>query len=299
MTHEALVVTGANGNVGTPLVEALSQRGTPVRAAVHQDREAFDADVETVLFDFDDPDTWGKAFKGARGLFVLRPPHISSVEDAINPAIDAAIEAGVERVVTLSVMGAGSNPFLPHRRIEKHVESTGVAWTHVRPGFYMQNLSGTHRAGIRKHDEIIVPAGGGAANWIDTRDIGELAAVVLVEGDIHDECIYEPTGPEALDYHQVSEILTEVLDRKISYERPGLWRYVHHMRRDTEFGLGFILFSCILHTLVRFGQSERLTDDVETVLGRPPRSLRDFAEDYADVWREGGTGRDFEDRGIE
>lgn len=130
-----------------------------------------------------------------------------------------------------------------------------------------------------------MPAGNGAANWVDTRDIGELAAVVLDEGTVHDGSIYEPTGPEALDYHVVADILSEVLDRDISYRQPSLWRYVHHMREDTDFEMGFILFSCILHTLVRLGRSERITDDVQSVLGRPPRTLWDFAEDYAAVWR--------------
>jgi uncharacterized protein YbjT (DUF2867 family) len=285
MSDRPIVVTGANGNVGAPLVDALAERDVPVRAAVHREETAFSVEVETVHFDFTDEETWTPAFHDARGLFVLRPPHLSDVETTIHPAIDAAIGAGVEHVVTLSVMGAGSNPFLPHRRIEKHVEAQPVAWTHVRPGFYMQNLSGTHRVGIRRHDEIIVPAGDGAANWIDTRDIGELAAGVLAEGKAHDEQIYEPTGPAALDYHAVADILTEVLGRDIRYERPGLWRYVQHMRRDTDFELGFILFSCLLHTLVRLGRSAGITDDVKTVLGRPPRSFRDFAEDYADVWR--------------
>lgn len=285
MSDGALVVTGANGNVGAPLVEALAEREVQVRAAVHGDPDTVDASVETIPFDFDDPYTWGAAFREASGLFVLRPPHISNVEDAINPAIDAAVAAGVEHVVTLSVMGADSNPFLPHRRIEKHVEGMDVAWTHLRPGFYMQNLSGTHRTSIRQHDEVIVPAGEGAANWVDTRDIGALAAVVLAEGGEHDTCVYEPTGPETLNYHEVAEILSDVLDREITYDRPSLWRYVRHMRRDTDFEIGFILFSCILHTLVRLGQSERITDDIEHVLGRPPRTIRDFAEDYVDVWR--------------
>jgi uncharacterized protein YbjT (DUF2867 family) len=109
--------------------------------------------------------------------------------------------------------------------------------------------------------------------------------VVLAEGSQHDECIYEPTGPNALDYHEGAAILSDVLGREIRYERPSLWRYVRHMRRDTEFELGFTLFSCLLHTLVRLGRSERITDDVEMVLDRPPRSFRTFAEDYADVWR--------------
>ena len=284
--RQKIVVTGANGNVGTPLVEALAERGEAIRAAVHNAPEdAFGPEVETVEFDFTDPTTWEAAFADARALFVLRPPHISSVESDMFPALDAAIEAGVDHVVTLSVMGAEGNPFLPHRRIEKHIEQADVGFTHLRPGFYMQNLSGTHRAGIVAHDEIIVPAGDGRANWVDTRDIGELAAAVLAEGEPHYGDVYEPTGPAAIDYHETAAILTEALGRTITYERPGLWRYVRHMQRDTDFELGFILFSCLLHTLVRLGQSERITDHVEDVLGRPPRSMRQFAEDYADVWR--------------
>jgi uncharacterized protein YbjT (DUF2867 family) len=89
---------------------------------------------------------------------------------------------------------------------------------------------------------------------------------------------------EALDYHRVAAVLADVLGRPIAYGRPGLWRYVRHMRADTDFDLGFILFSALLHTLVCLGQSERITDDVERVLGRPPRPLRDFAEDHAEVW---------------
>jgi uncharacterized protein YbjT (DUF2867 family) len=57
MRDQALVVTAANGNVGAPLAEALAERGAPVRAAVHGEHDAFDAEVETVSFDFEDPDT--------------------------------------------------------------------------------------------------------------------------------------------------------------------------------------------------------------------------------------------------
>jgi uncharacterized protein YbjT (DUF2867 family) len=262
-------VTGATGNVGRPVVETLLERDVPVRAAVHTPRDTFEPPVETVAFDFTDESTWDDAFEGAKGLFVLRPPHLSNVERDICPALDAALDAGVEHVVTLSVMGAGDNAFLPHRRIERHVEAADVAYTHVRPGFFMQNLIDVHRAGIVERDEIVVPAGTGRANFVDTRDVGEVAAIALDEGEPHDDTVYEPTGPEALDYHAVADVLSDVLGRCIEYDRPGVIRYVWHLRRDTDFEWGFVLFSCLLHTIVRLGRSERLTDDVETVLGRP------------------------------
>lgn len=78
--------------------------------------------------------------------------------------------------------------------------------------------------------------------------------------------------------------LSDVPGREITYERPSHWRYIRRMHTDTAFDLGVILFSCLLYTLVRLGRSERTTDHVEAVLTRPPRSLRDVAEDYAEVW---------------
>ena len=286
MSHrEPIVVTGANGNVGAPLVERLVALDQPVRAAVHGSADGFAPGVQVVDFDFTDPGTWPAAFGGARALFVLRPPHISDVESDIFPALEAALEAGVEHVVTLSVMGAGDNPFLPHRRIEKQIEASEVGYTHIRPGFFMQNLTGAHRAGIRKHDEVIVPAGTGRANFVDTRDVADVAAVALAEGEPHFGRAYEPTGPEALDYHAVAEALSAVLGRTITYNEPGLIAYIRHMREDTDYELGFILFSCLLHTIVRMGRSERVTEDVRKVTGRPPRSMRQFVEDHADVWR--------------
>lgn len=287
-------VTGATGNVGLPALRSLCDTGrTLTRAATRSGHETRDLEVapnDEVPFDFTDPDTYEATFAGTNSLFLMRPSHISDVEDAIFPAVDAAIEHGVEHIVTLSVMGADTNPFLPHRRLETYVEQhasnpdNDLHYTHIRPGFFMQNLSTHHRAGIRDLDEIIVPAGDGRANFVDTRDVGELAACVLLEGAPHFNTAYEPTGSQTYDYHQVSDILADVLDRKIAYNRPGYLRYIFHMT-SKGYGTGFVLFSCLLHSVVRFGWSERLTDDIQDVLHRQPRTMREFIRDHADLWQ--------------
>jgi uncharacterized protein YbjT (DUF2867 family) len=287
-------VTGATGNVGLPVLRSLCDTDTTLtRAATRSGNETRDFDIapnDEVRFDFTDPDTYDAAFAGTDSLFLMRPSHISDVEDAIFPAVDAAVDHGVEHIVTLSVMGADTNPFLPHRRLETYVEQhasdpdNDLHYTHIRPGFFMQNLSTHHRAGIRDLDEIIVPAGDGRANFVDTRDVGELAGRVLLEGNPHFNTAYEPTGSQTYDYHQVADTLSDTLDRTIEYTRPGYIRYIAHMKRH-DYDTGFVLFSCLLHSVVRFGWSERLTDDVEAVLNRPPRTMRQFTRDHADLWQ--------------
>lgn len=121
------------------------------------------------------------AFDGVDRLFLVRPPAISDTRRHVNPAIDAARPAGVRHVVLLSLLGAEKNPILPHRRIEQHLEAAGPAWTFLRAGFVMQNLSTTHRPEIRDEGVIAVPAGRGKTSFVDARDIAAAGAIVLAE----------------------------------------------------------------------------------------------------------------------
>jgi len=107
--------------------------------------------------------------------------------------------AGLKHVTFLSVQGAERNVLVPHYRIERHLERSGLHHTLLRPAFFMQNLSTTHAADIRERDEIFLPAGRGKTAFIDARDVGAIAARTLTESG-HDRMAYELTGREALDY---------------------------------------------------------------------------------------------------
>lgn len=110
-----VLVTGAPGNMGTPLVEDLLRLGASVRVAalnVDTARQAFGDRVEVVRFDFADPSTFG-AFDGVERMFLLRAPQIADVRHVIGPALDAARDRGVKRVVFLS--GRSSWPMCSRR----------------------------------------------------------------------------------------------------------------------------------------------------------------------------------------
>ena len=286
MTIRTHFVTGPTGNVGEPLVRELVERDAPVIAGVREPEGdyKFPAGVEQRVFDYENPETWEGVFDDVDSLFVVRPPAISDVATHINPAIDAAVDAGVDHVVTLSLLGVEKNPIVPHARIEKHVETLDVRWTHLRPSFFMQNLSTTQASAIRELDEILVPAGDGKTSFIDARDIAEVAAGVLTEPDQHSGEAHDLTGSEALDYHQVAEVMSYGLGRQIRYTAPSYARYARRMRQEGH-PWGFVAITSALFTVVRLGLADRVTDDVKKLLGRPPRSLQSFVEDHADIWR--------------
>jgi uncharacterized protein YbjT (DUF2867 family) len=281
-----VVVTGATGNVGRPLVDLLLAAGAPVRAGLRADPSrpsGLPADVEPVEFDWLDPVTWSATFAGARSLFVVRPPQLSRPRTQMLPALEAARDAGVEPVVLLSLQGAEGNRFVPHAALEEWLRGSGLAWTFVRPSFFMQNLTGTHRAEIRDLDEVVVPAGGGATAFVDTEDVAAVAAEALLHPDVHAGRAWTPTGPRALTYDEVARVLSAELGRTVRYRRPGLPRYVRHARRQ-RMPWPMVAVTCGIYTVARLGRAGGLTDDVRTVTGRDPVDLAAFVHRERSAW---------------
>lgn len=274
-SERRILVTGATGTVGSLLVDALADTTEIVRATV-RDPESADLpeDVETVAFDFERPETWGRAFEDVDAMFLLRPPAISRVHESITPAIDAARRMGVDHVVLLSVLGAQRNPLLPHRRIERHLEQSGPAWTFLRASFFMENLLEVHGAEIRDRGEIVVPAGDGTTSFVAAADVAAVAARVLFEPG-HRGVAYDLTGPEALSYHEVATVIGEVVGREIDYDAPSLVRFVRHSRR-TGRPWAYVAVMAALYTTARLGLAGRVTDDTARLLDRTPRSLREW-----------------------
>lgn len=183
MIDGPVLVTGATGNTGRAVVDALDKAGIGVRAADPSTLAVWDAlgDVEAVRFDFLDPATFRPALAGAGALFLLRPPAIAKVGPTLNVLLDVAADMRIGHVVLSSVSGAESNRIVPHHRVEAHLRASSLDWTIVRPGFFAQNLGDAYRADIAHDDRIYLPAGDAGAAFIDVRDIGDVVAEIMLD----------------------------------------------------------------------------------------------------------------------
>ncbi len=277
-----ILVTGATGNVGREVLRELIARGAAARAAVSSPADATQVTggaAEAVRFDFRDPTTFPAAFAGADRLFLMRPPAISNVRRDMQPAIDYAAGHGISHIVFLSLIGVERNPIVPHAKIEKLLRQSGVAWTMLRCGFFMQNLDTTHWADLVEADDIFVPAGGGRTAFIDARDIGAVAARVLTEPG-HAHKAYNLTGGEALSYSEVAAIMTEELGRPITYSDPSPLAFARRFRRRGYPG-GMVNVMLGIYLTTRLGLAAGISPDVARLLGRPPITLRQYVRDYA------------------
>lgn len=282
-----ILVTGASGNTGRYVAENLVKMGEKVVAAgTNPDKldELFHQKAKSVLFDFTKSETFDAALENVDRVFLVRPPHLGKPED-LYPFIDAVKVHGIRLVSFLSLMGVEKNTIPPHHKIEKYIEASGIPFAHIRPGFFMQNISGVHAEEIREMNQIFVPAGNSRTSFIDAEDIGLAAAVLLHRAEQYKNTAHTITGSEALDYYQIAEILSDVTGREITYAKPGFLKYRRHYIKKRGLGKGYVNITAALYFMTRMGTAEAVTDDFEKLAGRKPGTFEEFARKHIDCFR--------------
>jgi len=286
---EKIFITGATGQVGRETIQKLAEINhaeVEIIAGVRDMKKAqtrfANLPVTFRLFDFKEIETISNALKGIDCLFLIRPPAISQLKKWIYPVIDQAKIHGIKKMVFLSLQGVEKNPIVPHYKIERYIVQTNISYTFLRPSFFMQNLSGTHRKEIQESNEIFIPAGQGKTNFIDVRDIAEVAAMTLT-GKGHENKAYELTGMYSYDYYEVAELLTQKLGRMITYKNPSIVSFFLRKRRE-DLWTGIILVMIALYTMAKWGKADQATNELTKLLGRKPITLSQFIDDYKQVW---------------
>lgn len=285
---EKILITGATGNVGEATIESLIDiidldNIIPAVRDIDRAKERLDEALHYRRLDFERKETFRDNLEDIDKILLVRPPAISDVSKYIFPFIDEADKVGIDQIVFLSLQGVENNPLTPHHKIEKYIKKLDLPYTFLRPSFFMQNLTTTHLEEIKEDQEIFVPAGKGSINYIDVKDIGEIAALVLTENG-HTDKAYELTGKKAYDFYGIAGILSQHLDRKIEYKSPSITKFF--IRKMFEgFPISKIIVMIGLYTIARFGKADEKTDTVERLLGREPTSFEDFVEDNLEKWK--------------
>jgi uncharacterized protein YbjT (DUF2867 family) len=240
--------------------------------------------VESAPFDFFDRATFGPALRDCEGAFLLRPPAIRDVGPTLNAFIDEARYGGVGHLVFLSVAGAGENRFVPHHAVEAHLRRGPGSYTLLRPGFFAQNFADTYRRDLVEDNRLYVPAGRGAAAFVDVRDVADVAAIAFGDPVAHAARAYTLTGPEALTFAQAARVLSEELGRPIHYASASAFGYARHLA-GRGLPLAQIGVQTLLHLGIRYGHAAAVDPTLARLLGRHARTLREYVHDHVALWR--------------
>ncbi len=283
-----ILVSGATGSIGSSLVSQLAAAGHATRALVRDPQRAVaiaGEGVEIVQGDFGDPAGLDAAFADVSRAFLLSAADPRQTELQGN-FVAAAQRAGVEHMVKLSVMGASEDCPVglvrSHRATEKLMEQSGMAWTHLRPGFFMQNLF-MFAPSIIEAGVFHAPLGEAELSLIDVRDIAAVAFRALTEPG-HGGKVYELFGPEAQSYGEVAKIMSRVLDRPISFQD-----LPEEAARGGMLGAGmpdWLVDDLIgLHAMAREGQMAGSGNLLRSLLGREPVDMANFIADHSMAFR--------------
>ncbi|MBN9025158.1 MAG: SDR family oxidoreductase [Rhizobiales bacterium] len=274
MTKKILVL-GATGNVGRPLVKALLAKGEAVKAASRSGQPVEGA--EGVVFDYADPASFGPAFDGVDRAYVMLPAGYVAAKELLLPVVEAAAARGV-KIVFQSVFGVEADDSIPYRQVEIAIEKSGVPYVILRPNWFADNFHTYWKAGV-DHGAIAVPAADGKSSFIDVRDIAESAAAALAT-DRFDGRAFNLTGPEALGYADAATILSGVVGKEIAYtpvEDDAFIAILTGAGVPEDYAR---LLTSIFYP-VRQGWTAVVTKDVETLTGKSPRSVETYAADNA------------------
>jgi uncharacterized protein YbjT (DUF2867 family) len=282
MTRRVLI-TGATGNVGSRLVRLLGgNRDLAVRAFVRDPEKAAplrQAGAELAVGTFEDTDAVWAAVQGVDTLVLITPAGPQAVAQG-RIVLGAARDAGVRKIVRQSVIKAAldgpTDNVRLHAETERDVQSSDMAYTILRPHYFMQNLLRS-APNLRTEGKIYMGMGDARLGMIDARDIADCAAQSVISDRFDGETL-TLTGPESISFYDVARILTQVLGRQVTYipVPPGEVELSMLKRGVGEWPA---------HSVGSYAQAYKdgwgdfVTDDVERITGRAARSFEQFARE--------------------
>ena len=214
-----ILVLGATGRTGKAVVQELKSRQEEFEAVLasrnHKQVEEWkQAGSSAVYIDLEDARTFFPALEGIDRLYLTTGYTVAMVHQCKN-LVDAAADAGVGFIVHLGIFGNGRSTdphFAWHEMIERYIEGSGVAWCHLHPHFFMDNLLTTLPV---IDGQIHWYTGEKRTGWIAVDDLAAVSALVLAEGpDKHASKQYW-LSTEVMNGVEAAEAITQGLGQPI------------------------------------------------------------------------------------
>lgn len=289
MHKPRILVLGATGQVGGALVDLLEKdESLDVIAAARNPDKAKHLGVSSVYLDLDKIETFAPALENIDRVFMATGYTIDMLRQS-KDLVNTAERAGVQQIVHLGACGDDDTRVAHygwHQFIERYIEWSGLAFTHLRPEIFMQNLLGYGGESYVQQGVIKHYVGAARLSWVDCDDVAAVAAVCLAHPDQHAGNTYR-MGYEAKTYYELAEVFTEVLGQPFSYEPQPPSEF---LRNVLAAGAEPAYMKCVFdsYTDLTNGKdigADATFDNFAELTGRSPRSLADFARSYADRFR--------------
>ncbi|GHG57441.1 NAD(P)-dependent oxidoreductase [Sinomonas cellulolyticus] len=269
-------ITGVTGTIGGHVARLLAEHQLPLVLLPRNVAKAPrlpDAVVRPV--DYGDRNLSERSLEGIETLFMVSGRESETRMDEHRSFVDAAQAAGVRHVVYTSFMGAAPDATFTlardHYATEEYIRDAGLAYTFLRDCLYADFLEGM----VGDDGVLRGPAGTGAAAVVAQADVARCAAAILRDAATHAGVTYTLTGPEALNMVQIAHIISEARGRHVTFHNETVAEAYESRKKwpapDWQYDAWVSTY-----TAIAAGEMEHVSDDVETITGQRPMSLKDL-----------------------
>ncbi|WP_159566025.1 ergot alkaloid biosynthesis protein [Budvicia diplopodorum] len=280
MGNPTILLTGGTGKTGRRIASQLKAEGRCGLVASRSGSSVYGH--PGVCFDWYNKTNHADILEGIQAIYLVAPSHEIDSLKVMQPFIDLALDRGIRRFVLLSaslleeggpMMGAA------HAYLKQHAPE----WTVLRPTRFMQNFSEEfHMSSILDEGRIYSATFFGKVPFVDTYDIALVANAALTNPTpLNRDVII--TGPEALSYAEVAQIIGGAIGHPVSHIRLSEDDF---SQRLINLGMNenYAKALAMLDTLVARGYKVEITDEVEKITGKTPKSLDTFAREMRKIW---------------
>jgi len=284
---KTILITGATGNVSSGILNNLKNSGHTLRALVRNEEKAGalrKQGIDVRIGDLEKPWTLGPAFEGADTVWLLTPPGPRAPEQSSN-GLWAAAQAGVKYVVRMSAVGAAFNAPTINSRLhalsDAELVASGIPYTILKPHFFAQNLM-MAAGSIAQEGAMYMGLGEAKMGIIDCRDISDFAAHVLTHPG-HEGKTYTLTGPASVNMHQVAAAIGTAIGKPVKYVAVPVEAVGPAM---AQMGMDPWTTNLFVDYVKAYGANwgNFANGEFQAVTGKAPRSIEQFARDFAGVF---------------
>jgi NAD(P)H dehydrogenase (quinone) len=288
--NPTVLILGASGTIGSQLVKDLEGKPVNIRITSRKQNE-----VEQIVakgkdcrfLDLDDPTTFALALAGVDRVFLLTGYTVGMLTQS-KTLVDAAKKAGVSHIVHVGVFAEWDTTdahFAWHQMIEKYIEASGIAWTHLHPNMFMEALTGAY---LPKDLSFTTYWEDRRVGYIAASDIAAVAAQVLADGPDRHAGEHYWLSVESHNGKEIAQLMSEVTGLDIRCEEKGLDEFKQLIEAWIANGADSWYASANIEFVKqmldgRMSYMSMVQNDIPYILGRPAKTVREFLAENKEV----------------
>jgi uncharacterized protein YbjT (DUF2867 family) len=280
-----ILVLGATGNTGSLVVSNLKSKGADFAILTKNKTEAQRfglADEQVNKGNFNDLASLVRAMQGIGKIYLVMPMH-QDVVKWVNNVIEAAKQAGVKHIVKQSGLEASvkaeSQIIRDHAESDQLIKNSGLEYTLIQPNSFFQNFYGNLPT-INAVNQFYSPLSDSKQSMVDLNDVVEAVSLVLTQTG-HEGKIYRFTGGEALTSAEQAEFISQSSGKNISFVNVSKNDFESALK---DAGMNDWIAENLADMIAWFAKGKpygEISEDIESLLGRSPRSFADFSKELA------------------